>query len=101
MEWTTTTGITKKVKIFYLATEAWSLGAHMPTGTELFGMQAVENRDTFLMLGGCPDKGSHDVFQFDADNLEWITREEILALPRCDHVAFKIPNGACAAGMEG
>ena len=90
----------KTSEIFDLRTESWSQGPDMPNGTELFGMQAVEYQDTFLMLGGCPDTGSRNVYQFDRDSLEWITREETLTFPRCDHVAFKIPNGACAPGQE-
>ena len=85
----------KTSEIFDLATESWSQGPNMPNGTELFGMQVVEYLDSFILVGGCPDSGSRDVYQFNPDNLEWIKRRETLASPRCDHVAFIIPNDAC------
>ena len=71
-----------RVQIFNVETREWSEGPELPD-TLKYG-EAVPYGDTFLILGG-QNLDSYDVgtiLEFDPLSMAWITRSEVLSLPR-------------------
>ena len=63
---------------------------------QMVASAVVPYNDSFFIVGGADaygDEGSEfyrDIYQYDADNDEWIEMEAKLKIPRYDHVALLV-----------
>ena len=87
-----TTTYYTSTEILNLDTLEWSAGPALP---EALGFAtAVQYRNTFLIVGGSGSTILDTIYEYDAENDDWVSRPETLAVPRDNCAAFMMPDDA-------
>ena len=87
------TGLRDTSEVLSLDAITWTSGPALPTSDSfMWNSRALQLEDTFYLLGGKSGNGYlGSVFEFDAEALDWIKRDEYLMEARQGHAVVGVP----------